>query len=289
MTSESEGEPERTAESGENSDSDESDSGDTPEGETQTEQQQDSDSDDESDSETPPETLTEVQPEAQMPETPTQETLTEERLETQIAATPVTVSGSTLGDEPNSQETSQESRTEQPQPAPVQEISTNKTVVSGVTDEQQEEYIMVNPQIKTQLTDELIVFVNKSVFPLNKFRMTEEEEIKYCRIAAFEEDVKLPEGVTRQTFGMKFHKTVRKRMNDLRANAHSSMKEKYDSKFFQMAWLGLTVDCRLTFFATLQKISQTGRFPRTLRSYWWSSIEITWMKTGMSNLGGRSI
>ena len=114
--------------------------------------------------------------------------------------------------------------------APVDEVATAKTVVSEVTDEQEEGYILDDPAKRKVLERDLATFVNKHVFPVRKFPMGREAEMKYCRIAAFEGEVVLPAGVSKRTFGIKLHKTVRRRLNELRANAQASMYNKFESK-----------------------------------------------------------
>jgi hypothetical protein len=145
------------------------------------------------------------------------------------------VDGSATAETPAAAETpATETMTPASTPTPaivVDSTSSTKTVVSDVTDEQQEEYLLDQPAIKKELNTALVSFVNKCVFPVRKFPMGKEAEMKYCRIAALEKKVELPSGVTRKVFGKKFHRTIGKRVNALRGNAHASMREKYESKF----------------------------------------------------------
>ena len=83
---------------------------------------------------------------------------------------------------------------------------------------------------KEELKEQLVKFVNRTVFPSTKFPLGREKEEKLCRIAAYRLKVKLPAGVDRQVFGTKFFMTVRLRMNKLRSNTHGAAKAKFESK-----------------------------------------------------------
>ena len=61
---------------------------------------------------------------------------------------------------------------------------------------------------KEELKEQLVKFVNRTVFPSTKFPLGREKEEKLCRIAAYRLKVKLPAGVDRQVFGTKFFMTV---------------------------------------------------------------------------------
>src|SRR5210317_1252913 len=118
-------------------------------------------------------------------------------------------------------------------PVKITETNFDSTLVSDITDENQG-HILDQPETRRILEGELISYVNRQVFPKRKFPIGVEGEMKYCRIAAVEGKVTLPSGVTKKVFGTKFHKVIRKRMSEMRANAHASMKEKFDSEWRTM-------------------------------------------------------
>lgn len=131
-----------------------------------------------------------------------------------------------------------ETNTNPPVIPPVNEIVTRpqssvKTVSSksaGLS-EAQEEYVLKEPELREKLKSEIHKHVTQKVFPKFKFPVAREKAEKMCRIAAYLGTVKLPDGVTRKTFGEEMYKEVGKRMKTLRHNTHSSAKWKFQSKF----------------------------------------------------------
>src|SRR6056300_371389 len=199
-----------------------------------------SDSSDESETENSPE---EAQ-RAYLPQTPMPETQTQ-RLETQAqtvtqAQTLVETQAKTAA-AVSREETQAEGSVKVPAaqgggevngslPVRITETNFDSTLVSDITDENQG-HILDQPETRRILEGELISYVNRQVFPKRKFPIGVEGEMKYCRIAAVEGKVTIPSGVTKKVFGTKFHKVIRKRMSEMRANTHASMKEKFDSEW----------------------------------------------------------
>ena len=74
---------------------------------------------------------------------------------------------------------------------------------------------------------------------MKKFPIGEVEEKKWCRVAVKDGLVELPEGVTSGQFGNVFYKSIRTRMNGLRANFQTSARTKFESKCAQIGLIGL--------------------------------------------------
>lgn len=109
---------------------------------------------------------------------------------------------------------------------------------------QQQAYLLMDPQVRPKLEEEMKKYVTKYVFSLSKFNMGEENEMKHCRVAVYRNEIKsYPEGVNRMIFGKKFHKIVRLRQKELRANSASSAKWKFESKLCEhvYCWVNLYV------------------------------------------------
>lgn len=101
---------------------------------------------------------------------------------------------------------------------------------SALTEEDQG-YILDQPQIKASLEKGLCALVTKDIFKKAKFKMDAAVAKKVCRYAVDKNKLEgYPSEVESEIFGEKFYKVVWNRQKELRANAMSSAKYKFESK-----------------------------------------------------------
>ena len=137
-----------------------------------------------------------------------------------------------------------EHQTEVAAAVPVAEVVTasansgSRTVTSAsdMTTGDHEEYILKEPELFQELSNQLKVHVTKLVFPKSKFRTSEINEFKICKHAVILGNCKLPDGVSPDTFAKIFHRQIRVRQNSLRANTHNSAKWKFEGKCKDDCW-----------------------------------------------------
>lgn len=85
-------------------------------------------------------------------------------------------------------------------------------------------------EVREDVREKLDSFVTRQIFKTAKFAMNEATERKVCVRAVEKRKVILPGGVTTEVFAVHCSGLVRKRMNKLRSNIHSSCKFKFDCK-----------------------------------------------------------